>query len=175
MSTMKTLLILAAALALAGNASAANESTHLAGHADKAPGPPGYTTVRDNDKAMQRAVAHARGSFGFFLAALRAKKPGDRSFEIKTAFSDDRHVEHLWVGNLRFDGQNFQGQIDNAPHDIDSVHLGQSVTIAPRKATDWMFVKNGKLFGGYTTRVLYARLSHRDRARFDKEADFNIR
>ena len=174
MFTMKTLLILAATFALAGNAGAANESTHLAGHDNKIPGPPGYTVVRDDDKAMQRAVAHAKGSFGFFIAALRAKKPEDRSFEIKTAFTDDQHVEHLWVGHLSFDGQNFQGQIDNAPHDIDSVHLGQSVTVAPRKATDWMFVKDGKLFGGYTTRVLYARLSRRNRARFDKEADFTI-
>lgn len=52
--------------------------------------------------------------------------------------------------------------------------LGQSVTVAPREISDWMFVKSGKLVGGYTTRVLYARLSPQDKALFNKEADFKI-
>jgi len=54
------------------------------------------------------------------------------------------------------------------------VKLGQVVTVAPRDITDWMFVKSGQLIGGYTTRVLYARLSPQDRAIFNKEADFKI-
>ena len=57
---------------------------------------------------------------------------------------------------------------------MKNVQLGQRVTLAPREVSDWMFLKNGKLMGGYTTRVLYARLSPEDKALFDKEADFKI-
>jgi uncharacterized protein YegJ (DUF2314 family) len=57
---------------------------------------------------------------------------------------------------------------------VKNVHLGQRVTVAPRDVSDWMFVKDGKLMGGYTTRVLYARLSPEQRAQFDKEAEFRI-
>jgi uncharacterized protein YegJ (DUF2314 family) len=37
-----------------------------------------------------------------------------------------------------------------------------------------MFLKNGKLIGGYTTRVLYARLSPEEKAAFDQQAEFKI-
>ena len=146
----------------------------MAGRENKVPGSPGYAHVADDDKAMDRAVIHARRSLGFFLAALHAKKPDDRSFEIKKAFVDGSRVEHLWIGHLTFDGENFHGRINNQPLDIHNVRLGQTVTVAPREVTDWMFVKGGKLIGGCTTRVLYARLSPQDKARFDKEADFKI-
>jgi len=57
---------------------------------------------------------------------------------------------------------------------VSNVHLGEHVTVAPRDVTDWMFLKDGKLVGGYTTRVLYARLSPEDKAEFDKHAEFKI-
>ena len=98
----------------------------------------------------------------------------DTDFEVKKAFVDGHNAEHLWVGDLKWDGTNFRGKINNKPHDLRNVKLGQSVVVAPQEISDWMFIKNGKLIGGYTTRVLYARLSPQDKARFNKEADFKI-
>jgi uncharacterized protein YegJ (DUF2314 family) len=54
--------------------------------------------------------------------------------------------------------------------DVKNVHLRQRVTVAPRDVSDWMFVRNGKLMGGYTTRVLNARLSPDQRAQFDRRS-----
>ena len=161
-------------IALAGVLHAQTDTTHLSGRENKSPGPPGYTMVPDNDRAVERAVRNARRSLGFFVAALKAKKPGDTGFEVKKGFIDGNNVEHLWIGDLSYDGTNFHGRINNKPLDVHNVQLGQKVTVAPREVSDWMFVKNGKLVGGYTTRVLYARLSPKDRAEFDKEADFKI-
>lgn len=158
----------------AGVQAAEEESTHMAGRAAKTPGHPGYSQVSDNDKAMDRAVEHAQRSLGFFMAVLKAKKPGDTTFEIKKGFVDGDKVEHLWIGSVTYDGKNFHGKINNRPLDVKNVHLGQRVTVSPREVSDWMFLKDGKLMGGYTTRVLYARLSPEDKAQFDKEADFKI-
>jgi uncharacterized protein YegJ (DUF2314 family) len=99
---------------------------------------------------------------------------GDSGFEIKKGFVDGDQVEHLWIDHLTFDGKNFHGQINNHPLDVKNVTLGQSVTVAPRDISDWMFVKDGKLMGGYTTRVLYRRLSPSDKAEFDNKAEFTI-
>ncbi|MDR3401732.1 MAG: DUF2314 domain-containing protein [Chthoniobacter sp.] len=171
---MKLLLPSLIAIATVGVVSAATESTHMAGRENKTPGPPGYSTVEDNDKAMDHAVRCAHRSLGFFITALRAKKSGDTGFEVKKAFVDGKTVEHIWIGNLTFDGKNFHGKVNNKPLDVRTVQLGQTVTVTPGEVSDWMFVKNGKLVGGYTTRVLYARLSPRDKAEFNKEADFKI-
>jgi uncharacterized protein YegJ (DUF2314 family) len=171
---MKILLTFLFTVTAFGVACAATESTHMAGRENKSPGPPGYASVSDNDKAMEHAVRRARKSLGFFRAALHAKKPDDTGFEVKKAFIDGNNVEHLWIGDLTFDGKNFHGKINNKPRDLNNVKLGQPVTVAPREVTDWMFVKNGRLIGGYTTRVLYARLSPQDKELFNKEADFKI-
>ena len=171
---MKTVFAFLFVFALSVTARAQSESTHLAGQANKTPGHPGYLNVLDNDKAMDEAVAHAQKSLGFFIAALQKKKASDSGFEIKKGFVDGDQVEHLWISDLTFDGKNFHGRINNRPLDVKNVHLGEEVTVAPRDVSDWMFVKDGKLMGGYTTRVLYRRLSPADKAEFDNKAEFEI-
>jgi len=123
---------------------------------------------------MDRAVENAQRTLGFFMAALHAKYTGDTLFEIKKGFIDGDKVEHLWMKRVTYDGKNFHGEIDNRPRDVNNVHLGQRVTVGPEAVSDWMFLKDGKLIGGYTTRVLYARLSPEDKAEFDRHAEFKI-
>jgi uncharacterized protein YegJ (DUF2314 family) len=163
-----------ALLGAAGQGAAEEETTHMAGRSAKAPGHPGYQQVSDDDQQMDRAVENAQKSLAFFMAALRAKKDGDSVFEIKKAFVDGDKVEHLWIRGVTYDGQNFHGQINNRPLDVKNVQLGQHVTVAPPAVDDWMFLKNGKLIGAYTTRVLYARLSPEDKAEFDRQAQFKV-
>jgi len=139
-----------------------------------ASGKSSYANVSDNDKQMDRAVENAQRTLGFFMAARKAKKNGDTVFEIKKGFIDGDKVEHLWIKRVTYDGKNFHGDIDNQPSEVNNVHMGQHVTVAPQDVTDWMFLKNGKLIGGYTTRVLYARLSPEEKAEFDKHAEFKI-
>lgn len=155
-------------------AKAANENTGTMDEEASAPAPPPYRDINDDDKAMDRAVAKARESLGFFLAALQAHKPDSGEFEIKKCFVDGDKVEHIWVGNVSWDGKAFHGRIDNKPLEISNVHLGQRVTVKPEDLTDWMFVKDGKMMGGYTMRVLYGRMSPEQKAEFQKEADFKI-
>ncbi|MGI8436907.1 MAG: YegJ family protein [Chthoniobacterales bacterium] len=166
---------LLAVLALGGICAAEDTTTHLSGRENKAPGVPGYQKIEDNDKQCERAAEKAQRALGFFMAALRAKKPGDSSFEIKKGFMDGENYEHLWITDVTYDGKNFHGTIDNKPVDVKNVHLGQRVTVKPGDVSDWMFVKNGDLMGGYTTRVLYARLSKEQKAEFDREAEFKIK
>jgi uncharacterized protein YegJ (DUF2314 family) len=159
---------------VAGVRATQEENTQPAGRKATAPGQPAYAQVSDDDKQMDRAVENAQKTLGFFIAALNAKKDGDSVFEIKKGFIDGDKVEHLWIRRITFDGKNFHGQIDNRPLEIKNVHAGEHVTIAPADVTDWMFLKDGKLIGGYTTRVLYARLSPQEKATFDQHAEFKI-
>ena len=144
------------------------------GRVTPASGDTGYAPVSDDDEQMDRAVENAQRTLGFFIAALKAKQGGDTAFEIKKGFIDGEKVEHLWIKRVTYDGKNFHGQIDNRPREVNNVHLGQRVSAAPEDVTDWMFLKDGKLMGGYTTRVLYARLSPEEKAEFDRDAEFKI-
>jgi uncharacterized protein YegJ (DUF2314 family) len=153
---------------------AEQDTGQTASPATSASGKTGYAKVSDDDKQIDRAVENAQRTLGFFMAALKAKKNGDTVFEIKKGFIDGDKVEHLWIKRVTYDGKNFHGQIDNQPLEVSNVHLGQRITVAPEAVTDWMFLKNGKLIGGYTTRVLYARLLPEDKEEFDKHVEFKI-
>jgi uncharacterized protein YegJ (DUF2314 family) len=175
---MKSFFIaLITALLCTTGVSAAEEETGAApttGREATVPGRPGFARVSDNDPQMDRAVENAQKTLAFFMAAVRAKKNGDTAFEIKKGFVDGDKVEHLWIKVASFDGKNFHGKIDNQPIDVNNAHSGQRVTVAPPDVDDWMFLKDGKLIGAYTTRVLYARLSPEEKAQYDKQAEFKI-
>jgi uncharacterized protein YegJ (DUF2314 family) len=172
---MKLLTIGLISLCAAGSLWAAEQEKQDAARQEtKESGHPAYTQVGDNDGQMDRAVEKAQRSLGFFMAALHAKKDGDAVFEIKKAFVDGDKVEHIWLRGVSYDGKNFHGSVDNRALDVKNAHMGQHVTVAPGDVVDWMFVKDGKLMGGFTTRVLYARLSPEEKAAFDNQADFKI-
>jgi uncharacterized protein YegJ (DUF2314 family) len=167
-----TILLTLVCVSLA--AAAEEASTQSPARDVKTPGPPSYEDVKDNDKAMDRAVAKARESLGFFLAALKAKKADSTDFEVKRCFVDGDKVEHIWLRAVTWDGKVFRGKVDNQPLEVTNVRLGQEVMLNPEDLTDWMFVKEGKLMGGFTTRVLYSRLSPEEQAKFREQAEFSL-
>ena len=52
--------------------------------------------------------------------------------------------------------------------------MGQLVSVNPNEISDWLYIDNGKLVGGYSVRVLYSELSPQDKQEFDRAADFKI-
>jgi uncharacterized protein YegJ (DUF2314 family) len=80
----------------------------------------------------------------------------------------------MWVTDLKFKNGRFSGTINNEPDQVKTVHLGQRVTVAQGEISDWMYVENGKLRGGYTIRVLREPLSEKERREFDRDLPFTI-
>jgi uncharacterized protein YegJ (DUF2314 family) len=132
------------------------------------------TYVADDDPRMNAAIEKARSSVGQFIAALKSPKPGQSAFSIKVPFTDGGKTEHFWLTPVTYDGTNFKGVVDNEPEDVKTVKMGQSVTVAPDKISDWMYIENRKLVGGETLRVLRETMSPDERADFDKHVPFVI-
>jgi len=136
-------------------------------------GPEYYQVPRDH-AAMHRAVLEARKTVGKFISALNHPAPGQQDFEVKKPFIQGNQVEHIWLSDVRFIGHRFQGQVDNQPRKIRGVKLGQLVSVNPNEISDWLYVDNGQLVGGYTVRAHYNDLSPEQKQEFDREADFKI-
>jgi uncharacterized protein YegJ (DUF2314 family) len=47
-------------------------------------------------------------------------------------------------------------------------------SVKPSEISDWLYVDNEKLVGGYTVRVHYNELSSQQKQEFDRRADFRI-
>ena len=135
---------------------------------------PEFFQVPKDHVAMHRAVIEARKTVGKFITALKHPGPGQQDFEVKKPFIQGNEVEHIWLSDVRFVGNRFQGQVDNQPRKIHGLKLGQLVSVNPDEISDWLYVDNGKLIGGYTVRAHYNELSPEQKQAFDRGADFKI-
>jgi uncharacterized protein len=91
---------------------------------------------------------------------------------VKAPFSDgpdsDRpEAEHMWLGEVDFDGKVISGVILNTPNWLESVQQGDRVEVPLAKISDWMYVQLGEVFGGYTVNLMRSRMGRRERAEHD--------
>ena len=50
----------------------------------------------------------------------------------------------------------------------------QWVSFDPDDITDWMYIEDGRLIGGYTTRLLRERMSPEERKQLDASAPYKF-
>jgi uncharacterized protein YegJ (DUF2314 family) len=137
-----------------------------------APGESNVYDVAKSDVQIDRATQRARRTVPEFVQALDHPLPGDRDFAVKKLFIKDGKAEHIWLTDVHFTGNRFVGLVDNTPMYIPGLKLGEKVSVNPNEVSDWMYVRNGQLVGGYTIRVLLTELSPADKADFLKKAQF---
>jgi uncharacterized protein YegJ (DUF2314 family) len=133
-----------------------------------------FEVPKGHHAAMHLAVKEARKTVGKFISALEHPSPGQEDFEIKKPFVQGSQVEHIWLSDVRFVDNVFQGRIDNQPRKITGLKLGEIVSVKANEISDWLYIDNGKLVGGYTVRVHYDELTPQQKQEFDRRADFRI-
>lgn len=130
--------------------------------------------VENEHAVMRKAVDQARKTIGEFIKALQHPAAGQSDFEVKKPFVEGNDVEHIWLSDIEFAGGRFKGKVDNAPMKIHGLKLGQVVSVNPDEISDWAYVDNGKLVGGYTIRAHYNQLTPDQKKEFLREADFKL-
>jgi uncharacterized protein YegJ (DUF2314 family) len=121
--------------------------------------PDRVVSVSDDDSDMNAAIAKARGSLSRFWQAFDHPGPGESDFSLKVKITDPKGTEHFWVSDLeRKDGKIF-GTINNDAEIVGSVKFGDRVPIPEADISDWMYMRDGKMFGNYTMRPLFKTMS----------------
>ena len=137
--------------------------------------PRNIVDVKEDDPRMNAAIAKARKSVDDFIKALKDPARGQTSFAVKVPIPGEGRVEHFWVNDVRYDGKQFTGKINNDPEYVKDVKLGDTVTVGRDKISDWMYVDRGVLVGGQTIRAIRAAMSDADRRELDKRLPFKIK
>jgi uncharacterized protein YegJ (DUF2314 family) len=108
-----------------------------------------------NDTSLNPAIAEARKTLPRFWVKVDTRPPGFSEPSVKVGFPTQHGgIEFLWISVEGHSAVEAWGQILNQPEDVPSVHEGQEVRVRNSKITDWSYVKGGKIFGQFTTRVL---------------------
>jgi uncharacterized protein YegJ (DUF2314 family) len=93
---------------------------------------------------------------------------------VKKPFVEGDKVEHIWLTEVSFDGHLFHGKVDNEPVDIKGARLGQEVSVAANEISDWMYVEDGRLVGGYTIAAMLQHMTPAEKQQFETDADCKI-
>lgn len=134
-----------------------------------------------HDPALQRAIERAQQSFPFFWRELswenRRIIPGLDFAAIKLPFAVSPEVqaqqnapafEHMWVGDVEFDGHTLSGTLLNDANDISHLTRGTEVSAPLADLEDWMYSSSGVLCGGFTVQAIRANMSPKERAEHDE-------
>lgn len=155
---MRALLIAgiaAAALSACGPAPA--KAPQDGGKAASSPQGDKVVDFADDDAEMNAAKAQARQTLPVFWKHLEAHPDIDHSLKVGLPTASGS-LEHIWVANIRPEGDKVLGRLANAPVDLPGLEAGSPVTFTRDQISDWSYAKDGKMYGHYTTRVIVKRL-----------------
>jgi uncharacterized protein YegJ (DUF2314 family) len=105
-----------------------------------------------DEAEMAAATARAIREVDEFIAELTA---GDsENYGVKAPITDGENTEHFWLVDVTYEDGQFSGTIGNDPGIVSNVKLGQPWTLGKTDISDWMYIRDGKMYGNYTMRPL---------------------
>jgi uncharacterized protein YegJ (DUF2314 family) len=114
------------------------------------------TAISGDDPRMRAAVEEARKRWPEFVSAFEARSPAGK-FAVKAPFTDGTNTEFMWVSVTGIENDVIYGTLDSDPVNVTSVKADQRVKVQLSELNDWMFLKDKKVIGGFTTKVLMSQ------------------
>lgn len=134
MKTLNSLLLAVAVVALAFGCSKKPETL--------------VTQDSYDEKAMDAAIARAQAEVDAFVKVVEAGE--GQSIAVKAPIKDANGTEFFWLTGVTYADGTFSGKIGNEPGMVQKVKFGQSWKIKKGEIADWMYHKDGRIYGGYT-------------------------
>jgi uncharacterized protein YegJ (DUF2314 family) len=135
-------------------------------------------TVESSDDAINAAIERARSTFDTFTRELTNADADPGMFAVKIEFKTDSGApfesEHIWLNDVSVDGDTISGTIGNVPDYVSALKEGEAATASVKDLSDWYFIKDGKMHGGYTIRVFRDRMTQEEREAFDKDFPYEF-
>jgi len=129
--------------------------------------------VTDTDGDMNAAIVRAQASLDQFFENFSNPKATQQSFLLKVRFEIKGEVEHIWLADLNITTLEMSGTVANEPQ-IRALTFMQQVKFVRAQITDWMYLDDGFLVGGFTTKAIRSRLSANQRAKFDAATPYKF-
>ena len=137
-------------------------------------GEPDVVSIGSDAADMNAAIAESRRNTDAFLQILAAPKKNQTDFSAKRPYptADGSSREHIWISHLTYDGKLLHGTVGDEPVNIPNLKFDEPVSFLPAELSDWMYLEDGKVVGGYTIRVLRKHMSASEGAEFDRHLQF---
>jgi len=135
----------------------------------------GIYNVTASDTSMNAAISKARKTIGEFDEALLKNNPSFSDFAVKKKYrTPDDGGEHMWIAGISLVNGEYHGYINNDAESTTEVKYGDKVIVQKNEITDWMYLDNNVLKGGYTIREIRNRLTKKEQIKMDQELGFIV-
>lgn len=125
---------------------------------------------------IENASKLARSNFRYIWRErfwdMRRETPICQYMGILCTISEERENgekvrEQLWLTDILCDGKYVHGAIQANPNQLQTVPQGAFCAVPLDRIEDWLYVIDGRAYGGYTINVVRSTLSPADRATYD--------
>jgi uncharacterized protein YegJ (DUF2314 family) len=130
--------------------------------------------VATEDERMILAMQEARSTLSKVIENLQQLTDRNIEIQIKAAIPTGESREHIWLTDTTYRTNKFHGIIGNFPQQARFLDIGDPYSVLIENVSDWMFVYEGQLYGGYTLRITRSRMTESEKAAFDKKMRFTI-
>ena len=124
--------------------------------------------IKPDDVEMNAAIAKARESLPQYWQVFEKRERGESDFALKVRITDKSGTEHFWANDIERREGSIKGTINNDPDIVARVKLGDRVTIPDADITDWLYMRDGKMVGNHTLRVLLKKMSSSEAEQYKK-------
>ncbi len=132
-------------------------------------------SVSEEDTSMNAAIDKAKKTINKFDSALNSNNSLYTDFAVKKRYSTpDGDGEHIWIGGVKLVNGYYKGIINNDVEKTTEVKYGDTVLVGKNEITDWMYIDNNVLKGGYTIREIRSHLNKEQQDKMDKELGCKI-
>ncbi len=129
--------------------------------------------VKADDLIMQEAMKKARATLPEFWELKQQGNPEMTDFSLKVRFQGEEDIkEHIWLGDVEKTKDGFSGYISNEPQFLGDLKVGECVSFLEEQITDWMYMKDDKVYGNYTLRAQMQNMSLSDKEMVECRAMF---
>ena len=143
---MKNLFLIAATALLVGCSQGAEK-------------PETYVSINAESPEMIAAHKEARRTLGDFVTKIKNPPQDWSEMSLKVALpTKDNSLEHIWMSDIQTTANEYEGTVGNDPYNVEGVKFGDRVKFKYADISDWQYMKDGKLYGHYTTRALLPTL-----------------
>jgi uncharacterized protein YegJ (DUF2314 family) len=118
--------------------------------------------VKDDEPAMIAAISKARETLPLFWRAFDKQERGEKDFALKVRITDKHGSEHFWATDIEHRDGKIKGIINNDPNIVTKVKMGDVIEIPEADITDWLYMREGKMVGNFTLKVLFKEMPKKE-------------
>ena len=147
----------------------------LAACAPSVPPATPIATLANMDEEMTVAVRQAQDTLYILRQAMLAPKPSYKLLSVKVRFSSNGDIEDMWTEAIDFSDSKYTVRMVEGVTLELGAHPDRLVEVAPNEVLDWMVLeKDGSVFGGYTLRIEYQRMTPEQQKRYDEVTGYKF-